>query len=66
VIEPLAEAVAALVGVLVDLIALLGEMIAWVVMAAVELVVALWMRRSYTKPKFRRWRKAKAKTDQRS
>ena len=58
-IEPLAELVAVLIAALAGLLALLGELIAWVVMAAVELVVALWMRRSYTKPKLRRWRKAK-------
>ena len=58
-IEPLAELIAALVAAFASLLALLGELIAWVVMASVEVVVALWMRRSYTKPKLRRWRKAK-------
>ncbi len=53
----IAEAIAALVAALANLLALLGELIAWVVMALAELVVALWMRRAYTKPKLRRWRK---------
>jgi len=66
VVEPLAELVAALVAALANLLALLGELIAWVVMAAVELVVALWLRRRVTAPKFRRWRRIKEKAEQRS
>lgn len=58
-IEPLAEAIAALVGVLVELIALMIEAMVWLVMMAFEIVVALWMQRTYTRPKLRRWRKAK-------
>lgn len=55
-IEPLAEAIAALVGVLANLLARLGELIAWLAMMAFEIVVALvqWWR--VNAPKFRRWR----------
>jgi len=55
VIESLAEAIAALVAALVELIALPGEMIVWVVLALVELVVALVARRAWVRPRLRRW-----------